>query len=220
MPETPLTIECRAIAAKLPHAINMHGNMNWLRALVYEDSLKLHELYLAVAAAGAPQQVIDDAARAWVGIANSLELYGRKWSVINIQENGEGWILPACDFLAAVPPPNQPPVNTIPAPMTGPADAPFNVLGLSVADPDSANITVRLQAAPGVDALNVLPSGNITGNDTTDVVISGPLPTVNAALARVIVTPTAAFTGLAGFQMTSDDGSGGADSDPVYVTFT
>jgi hypothetical protein len=221
MPETPLTTACREIADEFIHFEQLHANPQVNKKMIRHDSATLSQLSQELTAQGAPNNLINDANRAAQACGDAGELFGNMGNVLRAEAEVPGWIIGGCDWLAAVPPPNQPPVNTLPATMpTGPADTPLNVNGISVSDPDSANLTVVLDAAPDVTELNVLNVGGVTGNDTTQVTITGTVAMCNTALGLVRVTPAAAYVGQTGFQITTDDGAGGTDTDPVIVEFT
>jgi Ca2+-binding RTX toxin-like protein len=99
------------------------------------------------------------------------------------------------------------------------------VTGLSVSDVDSSALTVTLSVTHGT--INVatgvsggLGAGQVSGNGTGSVVLSGSQSQINATLAAmngVTYTPTADFNGSDTLQMVSSDGTL-SDSDSVAIT--
>jgi hypothetical protein len=113
------------------------------------------------------------------------------------------------------PPPNAPPVNTLPAGLnTTPVDTPLPLV-FAVADADSPSVTVRLQATVGT--FHVGAGGTITGNDTGNVLVAGTVAEVNASIGAAVYTPGAGATGIDQITMTSSDGLA-QDVDNTTVT--
>jgi len=126
---------------------------------------------------------------------------------------------------------NDPPMNTVPGAQTTPVDTPLtftgaNAISISDADAGAAELLVTLTATNGTLTL----SGNsgltfTEGDGTSDAVMTftGTLTDINAALAGMVFTPNAGFTGLAGVEIvTNDQGNtgGGAEIDTDLVEIT
>ena len=138
--------------------------------------------------------------------------------------------------VSAATPVNDPPVNTLPAPVVTDATSVVfsnnNGNALSVSDVDAgnaANFTVTLTPAVGTLALTAPAVGvAVTGAGTaaSPLVLTGPFATINGVLGTGLrFTPPAGFTGPTSILMVSNDagntGSGGAktDADELPVTF-
>ncbi len=132
---------------------------------------------------------------------------------------------------------NDPPVNTVPGPLSIPQDTVLTFNGankISVADADAAEapsdgvITVSLTATNGT--LNLSGTTGLTFNSGADgtaaMSFDGTIPDINTALDGMTFTPTNNFTGAASVQIVSDDqgktGPGGpkTDTDTVNITVT
>lgn len=153
--------------------------------------------------------------------SDSIEMAGHMGWVRQFEESGDD-VLAAVDWLEAYAAPiPQPPVNTLPAAQNGTMDTPLGITGISVADPDSANLDVLLETPPtGIMAINVLPGGAvITGNDTAQVRMVGTVAAINTCLALVTVTPATGFAGPTGMQITSDDSVTPRVVDILDITF-
>lgn len=124
---------------------------------------------------------------------------------------------------------NDAPVNTLPAAVGTDEDTAIAFTGanlVSVADVDAGTspIQVTLAATNGTASVAVAAGVTITGNNSANVVLTGPLAGINAALAGLSYAPTANFNGAASLTVTTSDqgntGSGGAltDTDTIAIT--
>ena len=220
MPETPLSTACRVIADRLFSLRVLHGNVQVLRELTYQDGATVEEFGDELQLAGAPQAIVDGITFSEWACANALEVYGNMNNVNRAIEIAAPNIVAGCDWMAANAPANTAPINNLPAPPTGPADTPLMITGMSITDPDSPAVNVRIEAGAGIAGINVLPGGVIIGNDTNDVRISGSVGQVNQSLGLVTATPTPAFAGVTGIQITTDDSSNPYVVDVLQITFT
>jgi hypothetical protein len=124
------------------------------------------------------------------------------------------------DFTAA-PVTANPPVNTLPTgPLDVQEDTPLTITGLSIADPDvgTSSVSVTFSVANGkisvaTSVSNGLTASQIVGNNTSQIVLTGPLSKINATLASV---QGLAYRGLSNFDgsdiltvLTSDLGHAG-----------
>jgi Ca2+-binding RTX toxin-like protein len=134
---------------------------------------------------------------------------------------------------------NDNPVNTTGGTATGNEDAAtIAITGMSVADPDanpaSATITVTLSVAHGTldirtDVASGLIAGNVTGDGTNTITITGTQNAINATLANgtgLLYTPAANFNGPDAVHIVTTDGgasgTGGTlgDTDDKAITVT
>ncbi|HEX8916817.1 MAG TPA: hypothetical protein VF796_30990, partial [Humisphaera sp.] len=126
---------------------------------------------------------------------------------------------------------NRPPVNTVPAALTGYQNVPLVLAGISVADPDAAAgvLTVTLGVTTGtVTVANVAGGvGTISGNGSATVTLSGTLAQLNATLAAsngVTFNAPSGFAGLVVLTVATNDvgntGIGGAKTDTDFVGIT
>jgi Ca2+-binding RTX toxin-like protein len=144
--------------------------------------------------------------------------------------DGKGGTATATVNLTVVEPVNDPPVNTVPGPISVNEDTPVAFSGataISIADPDAGTAPIRatLSVLAGQGTLHVNPAGvTVTTNDTNSVVIGGPLAAINTALATLVYTPAGNFNGSATLTIFSEDlgntGLGGpkTDTDTVAIT--
>ncbi len=120
-----------------------------------------------------------------------------------------------------VSPVNDAPVNVLPGdPQVAQEDEPFVIQGLQVKDVDAGNgiMEVRLSVEHGTLTLPAGSGVTLTGNGTSDVVLTGTLADLNALLAGgVTYQGERDFNGQDALTMVTDDrgntGSGGALSD-------
>ncbi len=133
---------------------------------------------------------------------------------------------------APPPAPNQPPVHTAPALLTGVEDGPLTISGLSVADPDIGGQALRMTLSVAHGRLTVsdaVPGGldadEIDGNGSRQLVLTGPQERLNATLAALgalVYQPDAQFHGDDTLTLTTSDrgysGSGGERTDTDTVT--
>ena len=115
---------------------------------------------------------------------------------------------------------NAPPVNALPGgPVSTPEETGLALPGVSISDPDAGEGAMTTTVSVGAGTLFVATDGpaEVQGGGTADVVITGPVPAVNAALAGLVYTPGADFAGTDTLQITTSDngntGTGGARSD-------
>ena len=119
-----------------------------------------------------------------------------------------------------VPPVNDAPVNTVPAAQTVAEDSTANAIaGISVADIDSATLTVTLSAGFGALAAAASGSAVVTGGGAAALEISGAVADVNATLAGLTYTPNADFFGDDTLTVATSDGAL-SDVDTVAITVT
>jgi hypothetical protein len=130
--------------------------------------------------------------------------------------------------------PNQAPVNTVPLSVTTGENVSVAVTGISVSDPDAGSSTVQmtLSVLHGGLAVNSgviggLTAGQVSGNNTGTVVLTGTIAQINATLAvanGLFYSPTAGFTGTDVLTVTTNDqgntGTGGPRTDTDNVTIT
>ncbi|HEX8203177.1 MAG TPA: hypothetical protein VF590_22060, partial [Isosphaeraceae bacterium] len=124
--------------------------------------------------------------------------------------------------------PNTPPVNTVPqVTLTVNKNTSLAVTGISVADPDAGTAPLQLTLTVGHGTLLVkteasggLKAGDIAGNGTGTVVLTGSQAQINATLAAaggLIYTPSTDFVGTDTLTVLTSDlgntGSGGALTD-------
>lgn len=120
-------------------------------------------------------------------------------------------------------------VDAVPE-LTAPGDpvaavdgSPVTITGLTVADPDSAEIEIVLDVAEGDGAFTAAPSGGatVTGSGTGEIRIGGTLVDVNATLAALAYTPAENAAGLQTVTVTVSDNSesaGGPNSISDHFT--
>lgn len=95
------------------------------------------------------------------------------------------------DFNTAATQPNDAPENTVPAgPLNFQEDTLTNITGISVSDPDAGTSNVRVTLSVGHGTIQVLGSvasgvngSQITGNNTSQVVVTAPISAINTTLA-------------------------------------
>ncbi|MDB5385400.1 MAG: hypothetical protein JWM11_1046 [Planctomycetaceae bacterium] len=138
------------------------------------------------------------------------------------------------DFVIPPPASNAPPVNTLPAgPFSTQEDQSQALTGISVSDPDAgtSSVSVTLKVMDGTLAVVTNVSGGVTaqqvsGNNSSQVVLTGPLAAINATLANaqgLTYRGTSNFNGTDILTVLSNDlghtGTGGpqADSDSVGI---
>jgi VCBS repeat-containing protein len=111
---------------------------------------------------------------------------------------------------------NDPPVNTVPGALSINEDA-ILPIGASVADVDSAALTMTLSVASGT--LNVTTGGGATigGNGSGSVTIGGTAAQVNSALAGLSYRGNLNFNGADTLTVITSDGSL-SDTDTVPIT--
>ena len=115
---------------------------------------------------------------------------------------------------------NAAPVNALPGgPVSTPEETALALPGLSISDADAGDGAMTTTVSVGAGTLFVATDGpaQVQGDGTADVVITGPVPAVNAALAGLVYTPDPDFAGTDTLQITTNDngntGIGGARSD-------
>ncbi|HEY9907373.1 MAG TPA: cadherin-like domain-containing protein, partial [Thermosynechococcaceae cyanobacterium] len=123
--------------------------------------------------------------------------------------NGTAGLLPVTSFTIAVASVNDPPVLTVPGPLTVAEDNPLTLTGITriqVSDPDTTPVTVTLSVGQGV--IN-LPSGGavVTGNDTNTVTVTGSTADLDIALNTLIYQPGANYNGPDTLSVSANDGN-------------
>lgn len=119
---------------------------------------------------------------------------------------------------------NDAPVNGTGAAVAATEDASVAVTGLSVTDVDSGMLSVTLSVGRGTLAIDTgvaggLTAGQVSGNGTASVTVTGTQAAINATLAAatgVVYAPAADLNGADTLTMTSSDG-GLSDSDNVAI---
>ena len=119
---------------------------------------------------------------------------------------------------------NDAPVNSTGGAVAASEDASVAVTGLSVSDVDSGMLSVTLAVGRGTIAVNTAVAGGVTagqvsGNGTGSVTLTGTQAEINATLAAatgVVYAPTANVNGADTLTMTSSDG-GLSDTDNVAI---
>jgi len=111
----------------------------------------------------------------------------------------------------APPPPPQAPINYVaPGTRSTPYETSytFPANSVSVYDADTANVNVTVNVVNGGRVNINLTSGAVTtGNGSPTVTISGTQAQVNGALAGLVFTPHATFSGIAKIDLTTSDGA-------------
>lgn len=125
---------------------------------------------------------------------------------------------------------NNPPVITVPGGQTINEDTTTGISGISVADPDAGGgtIAVTLGVAQGRLAVNTAASGgvgagNITGNNTTAVTLSGTLTQLNNTLPTLTFTTASNLVTAQTLTIGANDNGnsgGAAESDSRTVAIT
>ncbi len=124
--------------------------------------------------------------------------------------------------------PDQAPVNTVPETQTTAVDTPliFNAANgnaISVADTDSPCVEISLTATNGSLTLSQVTGLSFTlgdGSSGTNLVFSGTVADVNAALDGLQFDPMAGFEGFAGIEIFTSDFCGGGtktDADSISI---
>lgn len=115
------------------------------------------------------------------------------------------------------------PVNTISGTQTVDSGSTLALAGISVADTDSATISVTFTSSQGIlSATDTVTGGvgtdGISGNDSDELTLSGTVAAINATLAAHGVSFIAddGFSGSASISMTSSDGSN-TDTDTITI---
>ena len=114
-----------------------------------------------------------------------------------------------------VPPPNVPPINTVPGAQSVAEDTILPIAGVSVADSDSSALTTTLSVANGI--LNVTAGAGVSGNGTASVTIAGTAAQINAALAGLAYTGNLDFNGGDALTVATSDGTA-IDTDTIAIT--
>jgi hypothetical protein len=126
-------------------------------------------------------------------------------------------------FVVTVLPINDPPIHGLPGPQTTLANNPLLFLAsygnpITIADVDVgiAAIETLLQVTSGTLKVSGAPGANVSGDETAQVTINGPVAGVNAALNGLAFLPPADFVGSVTLSVTSRDfgntGAGGPQS--------
>jgi hypothetical protein len=117
------------------------------------------------------------------------------------------------------PPTPQPPVNTVTSAKTTAYQTALNLASanISVYDADTPSLTTTLTMTGGACGVSAAGGASVTGNNTGLVTISGTQAQINAALATLVYTPSAGFTGAGQIAMSTSDGSL-VDYDTIAIT--
>jgi hypothetical protein len=209
-------------------------------ALLYVDSY----LPAFVPASVGTNWVADNGGSATSG-AGTSQLYsfnvapGQPYVVVVSESNQNGGLNVAYNLRvnglpATAVPPNQAPVNAVPAAQSMLEDGVLTLAGagaISVSDPDAGGNTVQvsLSASNGVLSLSGTAGLSFSAGDgsaDTAMTFSGSISSINGALNGLSYTPFANFNGSAAINITTNDGgntgTGGpkSDSDSVSVSVT
>jgi hypothetical protein len=98
------------------------------------------------------------------------------------------------------------PTLTVPGAQTAAEDVPLAIAGLSVADVDSASLTVTVQVSHGTLTLGTTAGLTVSGNGTALVTLTGSLANLNAALASLSYRGALNYSGPDTLNITADDG--------------
>jgi fibronectin-binding autotransporter adhesin len=101
---------------------------------------------------------------------------------------------------------NVPPTVTAPGDQTAFQNVDLAIGGISVGDPDDANLTVTLQVSHGTLTLATVAGLTVAGNGTSTVSLSGSQAALNAALASPIYRDVLNFSRLDVMTVTASDG--------------
>ncbi|MGR4869610.1 tandem-95 repeat protein, partial [Variovorax sp. LARHSF232] len=112
---------------------------------------------------------------------------------------------------------NDTPANTLPGAQSTSEDTAKAIVGVSVADIDSASLTSTVSVTGGTLSVTTGGGATITGNGSASVTLSGTAAEINAALAGLSYTPTADYNGTATLTLVTSDGSLN-DTDTVAIT--
>jgi VCBS repeat-containing protein len=120
---------------------------------------------------------------------------------------------------------NDPPVITLPASQTTAEDTPLPVDAIVVADADAgaADIRVTLTVANGTATLTSVAA--LSGSGTGNIVATGTLAAINAALAGLTFQPASHVNGPASIRIVADDlghspGPAATDDDTLVINVT
>ena len=110
--------------------------------------------------------------------------------------------------------------------VTTPEDTPYTFSGagntVSVSDPDNATLTATLTVENGTLTAGNNPNLTVSGNGTaaSPLVLSGPVPDINAALASLTYTPKPDWNGTDQLSITTTDplGASATGTKPITVT--
>jgi hypothetical protein len=108
-------------------------------------------------------------------------------------------------------PVNDAPVNTVPGPLSTTSNVDFAITGLSVSDVDAITLTTILHVDHGTLTVGAAGGAAIGGNGTANVILSGHVAEVTAALSsanNVLYHSASGFSGTDHLTMTSKDGGG------------
>jgi len=150
---------------------------------------------------------------------------------------GSGGAKSDTDMIAiTVSPVNNPPVNSVPGAQSIAEDATItfntvnsNLISVSDSDAGSGQLQVTLTSSNGTMSLSgvsglIFTSGS--GTNSANMVLTGTIANINAALNGMTFTPTSNYTGSAVISLTTNDqgntGFGGAksDTDTIPITIT
>ena len=122
---------------------------------------------------------------------------------------------------------NDAPVNTIPGSQSVSEDGTLvlssaNGNSMSVADVDAAsnNLTVTLSVTNGNLALGSVSGVTVSGNSSSNIVLTGAAADINNALDGLAFSPAANFNGAVTLSMTSNDNGHSGTGGPLSATST
>jgi Bacterial Ig domain len=117
---------------------------------------------------------------------------------------------------------NQPPVNTLPAPVTAVEDTPITITGISVVDPEGDPTTVQLAVANGVLTVDLAGGASLSAgaNGSASMTLSGTQAQINAALATLGYQAGSNFNGADSVTVRSTDGWGAVTASSLAINVT
>ena len=126
-------------------------------------------------------------------------------------------------FNAVAAAPNSPPMNSVPAAQPVPVseDTPFAFAGANqifVSDPDGNLSSVTLSVANGTLTASAAGTATVLGSGTAGVTIFGSQVDINGSLASLVYQALPNVNGPDTLTVTSSDGGGLFDNDPVAIT--
>jgi Hint domain/Passenger-associated-transport-repeat len=116
--------------------------------------------------------------------------------------------------------PDQAPITTVPGTQVAVAGQTIDIAGVSVSDGDAVayneTITVAMSDTSGLLSVTAVAGAVVTGNDTTDLSVSGTLAAVNQELST-LTDATQAGAAFDSISFATSDGRGGSNAETVGV---
>jgi Ca2+-binding RTX toxin-like protein len=132
--------------------------------------------------------------------------------------DGTNYVLSESDFTIYGTAPNNDPVNTVPGALSTPVDNARLITGVSVSDVDGDTLSVTLQVSNGVLGVSFFGAAYVGGTGTSTLTFQGSATDINDSLATLAYQPAPGFEGSDALTVTTSDGRGGVDIDPVEIT--